>query len=113
LSGSDIRPIAAQRLDAAELVLPECQRRTGSAFGAQCRWPIERVTTTDGATLYSRTGDDGGRLTFRFCPTCGSTVWWTLETLPGFVLVALGAFADPAFPPPTASFYGTRRHPNG
>ncbi len=88
----------------------ECQRRTGSAFGAQSRWPHERITTTGRATEYTRTGDEGGRATFRFCPTCGSTVWWTLDALPGFVAVALGAFADPAFSPPTVSVYGTRRH---
>jgi hypothetical protein len=88
----------------------ECQRRTGSAFGAQSRWPRERVTTTGRATEYTRTGDEGGRATFRFCPTCGSTVWWTADALPGFVTVALGAFADPAFPPPAVSVYGIRRH---
>jgi len=40
-------------------------------------------------------------LTFRFCPVCGSTVYWTGEGFPGYVAVAIGAFADPAFPAPT------------
>jgi hypothetical protein len=30
---------------------------------------------------------------------------------PGLVAVAVGAFADPGFPPPTVSVYEARRHP--
>lgn len=86
----------------------ECQKRTGGPFGAQARYPSERVTIEGRATHWSRTGDSGGTATFSFCPICGSTVCWAL---PGFVTVALGAFADPGFPPPHASVYEDRQHP--
>jgi hypothetical protein len=56
-------------------------------------------------------GDDGGRRTFRFCPECGATVFYTCDEEPDLVGVPVGAFADPAFPPPTYSVYGKRRHP--
>ncbi len=46
-----------------------------------------------------------------FCPACGSTVYWEPEGLPGFVAVAVGAFADASFPPPTFSVYEARCHP--
>lgn len=86
----------------------ECQKRTGSVFGAQARFPCENVTIDGAATQWTRVGDSGGSATFSFCPTCGSTVCWAL---PGFVTVAVGAFADPGFPPPHVSVYEERQHP--
>jgi hypothetical protein len=88
----------------------ECQRRTGSAFGAQARFPQEKVRIAGASTTYTRKGDSGGAIHFHFCPTCGSTVYYTLDRAPGSVAVALGAFADPTFPPPTFSVYEARKH---
>lgn len=88
----------------------ECQRRTGSVFGVQARYPADRVTIEGRATEFTRPGDSGGTVTFRFCPACGSTVCWTLSDVPDVVAVAVGAFADPAFPPPKVSVYESRRH---
>jgi hypothetical protein len=88
-----------------------CQRRTGSAFGVQARFPRAQVTAFEGrASTYERTGDSGGRATFRFCPECGSTVYWELDGLPDYIAVAVGAFADPTFPAPAVAVYETRRH---
>lgn len=87
-----------------------CQQRTGSAFGVQARFARERVTYFGAATEFVRAGDSGGRATFRFCPTCGSTVSWEAEGVPGFVTVAVGAFADPTFTAPKVSVYEERRH---
>ncbi|MDO9021930.1 MAG: GFA family protein [Deltaproteobacteria bacterium] len=89
-----------------------CQQRTGSAFGAQARFRREQVLAMEGATTpFTRTGDGGTAITFHFCPACGSTVYWLIPTLPDFVVVAVGAFADPAFPSPTVSVYEARQHP--
>jgi hypothetical protein len=88
----------------------ECQKRTGSAFGIQARWPAERVTIEGRTQTWKRTGDEGSTATFRFCPTCGATVYWDSDAMPGMIAVAVGAFADPAFPPPRISVYGVRRH---
>lgn len=87
-----------------------CQRRTGSPFSLQARWPGERVTIAGPAQQYVRVGDEGGRATFRFCPTCGTTVYWVNEAMPDMVMVPVGAFADPTFPPPQISVYRARRH---
>ncbi len=62
------------------------------------------------ATEYVRVGDAGGKARFRFCPICGSTVFHTQDGSDDFVLVAVGAFADPDFPPPQDSVYDSRRH---
>jgi hypothetical protein len=87
-----------------------CQQRTGSVFSVQARFPADRVRIEGASTTFVRTGDSGGKATMRFCPTCGSTVYWELDGVPGFVAVAVGAFADPSFPAPTVSVYGTRKH---
>jgi hypothetical protein len=88
-----------------------CQRRTGSAFGIQARFPADRVRIAGRFSEYVRISDDGEEGTFRFCPDCGATVFWTLAAVPDAIAVPIGAFAEPTFPPPTVSVYGSRRHP--
>jgi hypothetical protein len=87
-----------------------CQRRTGSPFGQQARWPTERVTIEGAASTFVRVGDEGVRVTFRFCPTCGATVYYDVADMPGVIAVPVGAFADPTFPAPTVSVYEARKH---
>lgn len=88
-----------------------CQRRTGSAFGVQARFPEERVRTIGRSRSHERVADSGNTLRFHFCPDCGSTVYWYLDEAPGTVAVAVGAFADTRFPGPRISVYESRRHP--
>jgi hypothetical protein len=87
-----------------------CQRRTGSAFGIQARFPSERVSIEGRSTEYVRISDGGESRTFSFCPECGATVYYRLSALPDVIAVPIGAFADPAFPSPTISLYESRRH---
>lgn len=88
-----------------------CQRRTGSAFGIQARFPAERVRVTGRSSDYARTSDEGDEdRTFRFCPECGATVLYTDSSLPDLVAVPIGVFADPSFPAPTVSVWEARRH---
>jgi hypothetical protein len=87
-----------------------CQRRTGSAFSAQARWPDDKVRVQGQSTEWQRTADSGARVTYQFCPTCGSTVAYRIDTWPGVTAVPLGAFADPAFPAPWFSVYERRKH---
>src|SRR5215475_5042408 len=87
-----------------------CQKRTGSVFAALASFRAP-FTVFGAATEYVRTGDQGAQFRFRFCPTCGTTVFHTEEGVEGSVAVAVGAFADPGFPPPTVSVYDCRRHP--
>lgn len=86
-----------------------CQQRTGSVFAALAGF-AEPYKVTGKATEYVRTGDQGAQFRFRFCPVCGSTVFHTEEGVSGRVSVAVGAFADPSFPPPQVSVYDDRRH---
>jgi hypothetical protein len=89
----------------------ECQRRTGSVFGTQARFPRDQVTEISGrATRFTRHADSGNSVTFSFCPVCGTTVYWELGGAPDVLAVAVGAFADPSFPAPRHSVYEERRH---
>ncbi|MCP4873487.1 MAG: GFA family protein [Proteobacteria bacterium] len=88
-----------------------CQRRTGSAFGVQARFDAAAVTLEGDATEFLRVGDGGARVTFRFCPTCGDTLSYTLDVFPDAVVIPVGAFGDRDFPAPTSSVYDARQHP--
>jgi len=87
-----------------------CQRRTGSVFAALAGFAAPYQVTGE-ATEYVRTGDQGARFVFRFCPVCGTNLFHTEEGVQGRVSVAVGAFADPGFPAPQVSVYDCRRHP--
>jgi hypothetical protein len=90
-----------------------CQRRTGSAFGMQAGFKKAQVSVAGRFNDYSRISDEADRKehVFHFCPDCGSQVFYTEPDEPELIVVSVGSFADPAFPPPTESGYDTRRHP--
>jgi hypothetical protein len=88
-----------------------CQRRTGSVFAAQARFPLESVRIQGESSQYVRIGDEGSKATFSFCPKCGATVHYSVE---GYdvesIAIPVGAFADPTFPSPSISVYEERMH---
>ena len=87
-----------------------CQRRTGSAFGTGARFREEQAKFAGESRVFERVSDDGVTRTFHFCGNCGSTVFAKTASVPGFVTVFVGAYADPAFPHPTDSLHEVRRH---
>jgi hypothetical protein len=89
-----------------------CQRRTGSAFGMQAGYAAGQVDVTGRYSDFTRISDESDRKAhvFHFCPDCGSQVFYTEPDEPELVVVSVGAFADPSFPPPTRSGYESRRH---
>ena len=88
----------------------ECQKRTGSSYGVQARWPAAQTVVDGRSSRFVRTGDEGGVGIFHFCPDCGSTVYYQFDAFPDVVAVAVGNFADPAFPAPKISVYEDRKH---
>jgi hypothetical protein len=90
-----------------------CQRRTGSAFGMQAGFKADQVQVVGRFNDYTRISDEADMRAhvFHFCPECGSQVFGTEADDPDVVVVSIGAFADPSFPPPTESGYDSRRHP--
>jgi tetratricopeptide (TPR) repeat protein len=79
----------------------------------QAGFKAEQVQVVGRFSDYTRISDEADRKAhvFHFCPDCGSQVFYTEPTEPDLVVVSVGAFADPSFPPPTESGYDSRRHP--
>jgi hypothetical protein len=89
-----------------------CQRRTGSAFGMQAAFRPDQVQIVGNFRDYSRISDEWDKKehVLHFCPDCGSQVFYTEPTEPDLIVISVGSFADPTFPPPTESGYDWRRH---
>lgn len=73
-----------------------CQRRTGSAFGIGAYFKEEDVQFVHGRlNAYEHRSDESNRwLRMEFCPTCGTTVSWTVQVRPGLRAIAAGTFDD-------------------
>ncbi len=87
-----------------------CQRRTGSPFGIAAFFNRSDVLVEGASTAYERPSESGFPVRFHFCPICGSTVFWEPQRKPDMIAVAVGCFADPAFPRPTQSVNAQSRH---
>ena len=76
-----------------------CQRRTGSAFGIGIYFHDKDVEFLRGELKsYEHRSDETQRwLRMQFCATCGNTVTWTAEALPGIRAIAGGSFDDPGW----------------
>ena len=87
----------------------ECQRRSGSAFTYTAFFAEDDVSV-DGRIPELAAQSDAGRFhESSFCPTCGTSVFYRLEALPGVIGVPVGNFADPAFIKPAKHYWTLRR----
>lgn len=96
-----------------------CLRRTGSVYPVVAFFNRSQVVDISGeSTVFNGlevngVGGPAGLVNYyNFCPTCGSTVYWTFDAipesfperlakrLPDTFAIAVGSFADPDFPSP-------------
>jgi len=90
----------------------DCQKATGSVFGVYAFWPKSACESIVGeAKGWRRASESGSWVESHFCLMCGSTVYWHTELVPDEIGIAVGNFADPAFPAPTSAVWDSRRHP--
>lgn len=89
----------------------DCQRRSGSPFGAGAFFDKSQVQLSGESKTFTRTGDEGRTATHHFCPECGGTLYWEAEARPGRIGISLGMFEDPRFAAPVRSVYEERMHP--
>lgn len=87
----------------------ECKARSGSAFAAQVRFPVEQVTISGQSSSYVHVGSAGKAATFHFCPTCGGGLYYINAAFPETIAVALGNFEDPWFATPEFSVFENRK----
>ena len=93
----------------------DCKKRSGSAFAVQARWPVDQVTIEGESKSWVNIADSGNRITFHFCPDCGSDVHYEIDgrfddKFNGLVAIPLGAFDDPYSLTPRFSVWEERRH---
>ncbi|MET0373502.1 MAG: GFA family protein [Rhizorhabdus sp.] len=89
----------------------DCQRRSGAAFSAQIRFHTDNVRVSGEYHSWTRISDSGNKAVFHFCPTCGSTLFYDIEMLPGLRAIPMGTFAGTALPAPWFSVYENRKLP--
>jgi hypothetical protein len=83
-----------------------CKRRTGSAFGWSVYVADEQVIGRSGELCcYEIPAREQRRW---FCAACGTTLYWKIDSQPGWIGIAGGCFVD-ALPPPTRSVVNDRR----
>jgi hypothetical protein len=88
-----------------------CQRRTGAVLHAGAYFPSAEVRIEGASTTYARGADSGYAISFQFCPTCGTSLFWQPSRFPAHTGIAVGAFADPGFSPPRFSVWQEAMHP--
>ena len=88
-----------------------CQRRSGSPFGVGAYDRRDKVVSIDGETrVFERTAETGRKVSNRFCPRCGTAVYWKLKMRPDHLGIAAGCFADPGFITPARAIWMDQRH---
>ncbi len=89
----------------------DCQKRTGSAFSAQARWPDGQAQIEGQSKIWTHHADSGNKINHHFCAECGSTVHYAIEgKFDGLIAIPLGAFGDPYFLKPCFSVWEERKH---
>ena len=87
-----------------------CQRRTGALAGHGAAFPKAGVRIEGTSKVFEREADEGRKVRFHFCPTCGTSLYWNADARPDWYFLAVGAFADPDFPAPSVSIREASKH---
>jgi hypothetical protein len=90
-----------------------CQRQTATAFSVIVGVPIKALTV-EGSTLASfDTPSEGyqSTTTRRFCSTCGSPIFSTIESMPELAWLKAGTLDDSSWFEPTAEIWTRSAQP--
>jgi hypothetical protein len=82
-----------------------CQRRSGSVFSCNAYFLASAIDVSGTSRSFTRVGSSGRPLRNHFCPECGTTLFWRADLRPNHMGVAVGAFNDPSFAPPSVSLW--------
>ncbi len=94
-----------------------CQKRTGSAFQVGAYFAADEPIEVRGETkAYNGLEIDGvgnaagASVTYNFCPTCGSTVYWVSDGQAAILGIAAGNVVGTELPAPGMELYTKNRH---
>jgi hypothetical protein len=89
----------------------DCQKRSGSAFAVQGRWPADQLAVEGQSKSFTKVADSGNHAIYHFCPACGSDVHYENHgKFDGLIAIPLGAFEDPYSFAPGFSVWEKRKH---
>jgi len=83
----------------------DCQKFTGSAFGALAAVPKAALTIDGTIKTFTSLGGSGKPILRHFCPECGSSIAEEPGTLPGMVILNVGTLDDPKSVTPTREIF--------
>jgi len=86
-----------------------CQLRTGAPFGAGLYFRKSDLSIDGASKTWARRVASERALESHFCPSCGTTLYWTLEMRPDHVGVAYGCFVTPV-PDPIRAIWTEEKH---
>ena len=87
-----------------------CQQRTGAPFGVGAYFKLDDCNIVGTSNQYLRKGASGSPFENRFCPRCGTTVYWLTPFHPDGVGIAAGCFEGDDLPAPSRSIWESERH---
>jgi hypothetical protein len=89
----------------------DCQKLTGSAFGALAGFPQSAVEIHGMLKTFTKIADSGRPIVRRFCPECGSSISEEPAARPDMVILNVGTFDDPTALRPAVQIYCDRALP--
>ena len=84
----------------------DCQKITGAQMATVAGVPQDTFAVKQGeARVYDTVGDSGGKVHRSFCANCGSTLFSTVDVMPGVVFLEAGSLDDASGLVPTSHIY--------
>jgi hypothetical protein len=83
----------------------DCQRFTGSAFGALVAVAKEALTITGAMKTFTSPGGSGKPILRHFCPECGSSIAEETGSAPGLVILNIGTLDEPKSVTPASEIF--------
>ena len=109
--GALVATTTAEPLFAIACHCIECQRRTGAPLGAGVYYQRDAVAVSGSVSQYARCTDSGGTMRTGFCPTCATSLLWTIDAHPELIGIALGTIEDRDPPLGIDSLWERSKHP--
>lgn len=86
----------------------KCRRAAGAPAVAWAMFPLDSFTWTRGAPVTYASSPGAAR---GFCGTCGTTLSFTADFIPGLIDVTIASFDEPALLPPELHMWDSKRLP--
>jgi hypothetical protein len=83
----------------------DCQQFSGSAFAVLVLVAREKLTINGTLKTFNSTGCSGNPVLCHFCQECGSSIAEETGSRPGFVVLNVGTFDNPAVAKPSREIF--------